>query len=223
MNNTFRTVWNAAIGAWVAVSETTHARGKRSSSCVRSGRGASAVLLAAGLFGSATVSWADCTVAGNVITCIGATPGPVTVDNGAVLNNTGTLGIAGSGVTISNSVGGATVNNSGSIIGDVGVSMKSGGTVNNPGGIIDVMTRGIEIDGAAGVLNNTLGGRISAETDVAALFSSFGTVLNTGNSTILSKNSVALSFAAGGRSRTQRARPLVGAAPPSMSRTATSA
>jgi len=42
MNTAYKTVWNAAIGAWVAVSETTRARGKRSTSR-RAGRTAGLV------------------------------------------------------------------------------------------------------------------------------------------------------------------------------------
>ena len=46
MNKSYRSVWNHALGAWVAVSEITAARGKRSS-------GVATVLVAVGLSGLA--------------------------------------------------------------------------------------------------------------------------------------------------------------------------
>src|SRR5687768_16099335 len=77
MNKSFRSVWNPALGAWVAVSEITAARGKRSS-------GLATVLVAAGLSVLAA-SGAAQTVNNNdgdtLATPIDTTPSDVTLNS----------------------------------------------------------------------------------------------------------------------------------------------
>ncbi|MDQ0571445.1 outer membrane autotransporter protein [Variovorax paradoxus] len=53
MNKTFRSIWNEALGAWVAASEVSAARGKKSSGTVLA-----AGLLAAVAYGGASSAWA---------------------------------------------------------------------------------------------------------------------------------------------------------------------
>jgi hypothetical protein len=86
MNRSYRTVWNEALGAWVAISEISSARGKKSSSKVTLAAAAVGVLV--GLMGvvpmaaQATGSWnADNTNLqvnggnGGNISIAGVTPG----------------------------------------------------------------------------------------------------------------------------------------------------
>jgi outer membrane autotransporter protein len=60
VNKTFRSIWNEALGAWVAASEVSAARGKKSSSTMLA-----AGLLATLAFGGASSAWAanDCGIA----------------------------------------------------------------------------------------------------------------------------------------------------------------
>ena len=53
MNRSFRSIWNEALGAWVAASEVCSARGKKSSSATLG-----AVVLATAAFGGASSAWA---------------------------------------------------------------------------------------------------------------------------------------------------------------------
>lgn len=53
MNKSFRSIWNEALGAWVAASEGCTARRKKSSSIT-----IGAALLATAVFGSASPAWA---------------------------------------------------------------------------------------------------------------------------------------------------------------------
>lgn len=48
MNKAHRSIWNSALGAWVAVSENTHARGKKSQRAVALAAGAASLLMLAG-------------------------------------------------------------------------------------------------------------------------------------------------------------------------------
>lgn len=70
MNKTFRSVFNEALGTWVATSEACAARGKKSS-----GVTLGAALLATAAFGSASSAWAvnECgaTATGGTVTCNG--------------------------------------------------------------------------------------------------------------------------------------------------------
>jgi fibronectin-binding autotransporter adhesin len=76
MNTAYKTIWNAAIGAWVAVSEATCARGKRSTSR-RAGRTArlAGPLLAATGFAMTLPAWSACAPAapadGAAVSCTG--------------------------------------------------------------------------------------------------------------------------------------------------------
>ncbi|MET3443630.1 outer membrane autotransporter protein [Variovorax paradoxus] len=70
MNRSFRSIWNEALGAWVAASEVCTARGKKSSSATLG-----AVVLATAAFGGASSAWAanECGVvaSGGTVTCNG--------------------------------------------------------------------------------------------------------------------------------------------------------
>ena len=70
MNRSFRSIWNEALGAWVAASEVCSARGKKSSSATLG-----AVVLATAAFGGASSAWAanECgaVVSGDTVTCQG--------------------------------------------------------------------------------------------------------------------------------------------------------
>ncbi|WP_447743300.1 ESPR domain-containing protein [Variovorax boronicumulans] len=48
MNKAHRSLWNSSLGAWVAVSENTHARGKKSHRAVARAAGAASLLMLAG-------------------------------------------------------------------------------------------------------------------------------------------------------------------------------
>ncbi|MES2251964.1 MAG: ESPR domain-containing protein, partial [Pseudomonadota bacterium] len=48
MNKAHRSLWNSSLGAWVAVSENTHARGKKSRRAVARAAGAASLLMLAG-------------------------------------------------------------------------------------------------------------------------------------------------------------------------------
>jgi len=120
MNTAYKTVWNAAIGAWVAVSETTRARGKRSTSR-RAGRtarltGLTKVGMLAPLAFFATSFFpaqAVCTIFLSDVTCNGAAnPLAPGYANGAnnlnlVVNPGATLGVllgvSGSAVSLTGS------------------------------------------------------------------------------------------------------------------------
>ncbi|MDQ0012214.1 outer membrane autotransporter protein [Variovorax boronicumulans] len=120
MNTAYKTVWNAAIGAWVAVSETTRARGKRSTSR-RAGRAAGLVgltkvgMLAVPAFFATSFlpAQAFCTTAGSDVTCNGAAnPLAPSFANGAsnlnVTVNPGAtvgvlLGVGGNAMTLTGS------------------------------------------------------------------------------------------------------------------------
>ncbi len=120
MNSAYKTIWNAAIGAWVAVSETTRARGKRSTSqragrtaglvgLTKAGMLAAPVFLATGFFPAQAV----CTTAGSNVTCNGAANplAPSFANGGSNLNvtlNPGAtlgvlLGVGGNAMTLTGS------------------------------------------------------------------------------------------------------------------------
>lgn len=71
MNRSFRSIWNAALGAWVATSEICSARGKKSSGVAVG----TAALVAVAAFGGASSAWAasECgaVAAGGTVTCNG--------------------------------------------------------------------------------------------------------------------------------------------------------
>jgi outer membrane autotransporter protein len=70
MNRSFQSIWNQALGAWVAASETCTARGKKSSSTL-----VAAGLVAAGALAAASPAWAvdECgaVLSGGTVTCQG--------------------------------------------------------------------------------------------------------------------------------------------------------
>ncbi|MEJ7686543.1 MAG: autotransporter outer membrane beta-barrel domain-containing protein [Variovorax sp.] len=94
MNKSYRSVWNQALGAWVAVSETTSARGKRS-------RAAAATIIGSGLLALASASGAQVQVMNtdggtySAPLLIGA--GGYTIDANDKVNNTFSGAISGAG------------------------------------------------------------------------------------------------------------------------------
>ena len=118
MNVVYKTIWNAALGAWVAVCETARARGKRGSSRrALAGASLAAPLLGVPLFLLSGTAWAVCTLAGNVLTCTGTTPGWVGVSNGGTINNSGEIAKLGDGTWGIYTGANITVNNTGTISG----------------------------------------------------------------------------------------------------------
>lgn len=191
MNTAYKTIWNAAIGAWVAVCETTCARGKPSTT-QRSGRRPgslsgraprlAAPLLAAAGFAMTSPAWAACVLAGATLDCAGTNPGWQGVANGGTINNTGSIATLGDGtwgVYVGSNV---TVNNYGAISGTAGIVGGAGLVVNNIGGTIVSTERGIQSTGGAIALTNSNGGLVQGYG--GALIYAGGTVLNTGNSVI---------------------------------------
>jgi trimeric autotransporter adhesin len=82
MNKVYKSVWNESIGAWVAVSETAAARGKRNA------RLAKAVLASAVTLGAVNNSVAGALDGGTV-----ESPTGVAIGSGAVSQDTGTIAI----------------------------------------------------------------------------------------------------------------------------------
>jgi len=192
MNNTYRTLWNPHTQAWVAVSEITRGRGKRSGSNVVAGTVAT-VVLAAGLGGMALPAWAVCTTTGNVIDCTGASPAQVLPGAGQVVNNSGVLGVSQLGFeAVFSSADGVTVNNNaGTVLGENGIDLVSGGSVINKTGAITALRTGVIVTGKAGTVQNLAGGSIEGTTGYGVVMGG-GTVLNTGNSSIVSKAAAAV-------------------------------
>ncbi|MBN3805707.1 hypothetical protein GXB81_22010 [Paraburkholderia sp. Ac-20336] len=96
MNKSYKSVWNEALGAWVAASEHTVARGKRSKSTVSSVL-ASAVVAVAGVSAASGVFAAPYTVGGGV-TDQNTTGGAVAIGTGAATKleaSAGTTGLGG--------------------------------------------------------------------------------------------------------------------------------
>ena len=102
MNKSYRSVWNQALGAWVAVSEITAARGKRSS-------GVATVLVAVGLSGLAA----------------GATAQTIDYAN----NDVRALPIVTTPTTVLNSTDAGTAQQTGDISGTDGIVKTGAGTI----------------------------------------------------------------------------------------------
>ncbi|WP_422096591.1 autotransporter-associated beta strand repeat-containing protein [Variovorax sp.] len=202
MNVVYKTIWNAALGAWVAVCETARARGKRSGGR-RALAGASLVapLLGVPLFLLSGTASAVCTLAGNVLTCTGTTPGWVGVSNGGTINNSGEIAKLGDGTWGIYTGANITVNNTGTISGTSGVVLGGNAVINNNGGIIRSTDRAIQVTGGPVTLTNSNGGII--EGLAGALIYGGGTIVNTGNSRISSTgNYLGLGFGGGSASIT---------------------
>jgi fibronectin-binding autotransporter adhesin len=195
MNKSYRTLWNAHTQAWVAVSEITRGRGKRSGSSVVAGTVAT-VVLAAGLSVAAPPAWAACTTTGTVIDCTGASPAQVLLTAGQVVNNSGVLGVSKMGFeAVFSAADGVTVNNNGgTVLGENSIDLTSGGSVTNKGAITALHT-GIIVDGKAGTVQNLAGGSIEGTTGYGVEMLAGGTVTNTGNSSIVSKAAAAVGVA----------------------------
>ncbi|WP_208511722.1 autotransporter-associated beta strand repeat-containing protein [Variovorax paradoxus] len=202
MNVVYKTIWNAALGAWVAVCETARARGKRSGGR-RALAGASLVapLLGVPLFLLSGTASAVCTLAGNVLTCTGTTPGWVSVSNGGTINNSGEIAKLGDGTWGIYTGANITINNTGTISGTSGVVIGGNAVINNDGGIIRSTDRAIQVTGGPVTLTNSNGGII--EGLAGALIYGGGTIVNTGNSRISSTgNYLGLGFGGGSASIT---------------------
>ncbi|MBJ2156549.1 autotransporter outer membrane beta-barrel domain-containing protein [Variovorax sp. IB41] len=177
MNTAYKTVWNAAIGAWVAVSETTRARGKRSTSR-RAGRTAGlggltkvGMLTALAFFATSFLpAQAFCTTAGSDVTCNGAAnPLAPGYANGAnnlnLVMNPGAslgvlLGVSGSAVSLTGS--GVRLTNNGLIdpllFGSNTTKLSTGVVMGNTGTSTIVA-----------VNNATIGGTRQSSVDLAGL------------------------------------------------------
>ncbi|MBS80984.1 autotransporter-associated beta strand repeat-containing protein, partial [Variovorax sp.] len=202
MNVVYKTIWNAALGAWVAVCETARARGKRSGGRrALSGASLVAPLLGVPLFLLSGTASAVCTLAGNVLTCTGTTPGWVGVSNGGTINNSGEIAKLGDGTWGIYTGANITVNNTGTISGTSGVVLGGNAVINNNGGIIRSTDRAIQVTGGPVTLTNSNGGII--EGLAGALIYGGGTIVNTGNSRITSTgNYLGLGFGGGSASIT---------------------
>jgi fibronectin-binding autotransporter adhesin len=127
----------------------------------------------------------------------GATTWAVNLSNGGVLQNAGTINPAGHNHgSVAVGAGGGIVVNSGSVFGPLPVAFTDGGTLDNAGGTVTGGTRGVQFTGAAGEVNNTLGGSITASSYAVSLYNG-GKLVNSGNSTITSTGDAAV-VAAGG-------------------------
>ncbi|QSI30579.1 autotransporter outer membrane beta-barrel domain-containing protein [Variovorax sp. RKNM96] len=199
MNRTYKSLWNAATGAWVAVSENASARGKRSRSRVHTSH-AVAALLAVGAFGMSGSAQANCVTTGAVIDCSGVSATPVYMDKSAVLNNTGTLGQSTLGTTgvTTNATIPSTINNSGTILGEDGIGLNAVDVVNNAGGHVTALRTGIIGNGGAATLRNTGGASVEGTSGYGVLFYGGGSVLNAGNSSIVSKAAAAIALGGAG-------------------------
>jgi fibronectin-binding autotransporter adhesin len=200
MNRTYKSLWNAATGAWVAVSEHSSARGKRSGSRVHASH-AVAALLAVGAFGMSGSARANCVTTGAVIDCSGVSATPVYMDQSTVLNNTGTLGqstLGTTGVSTNASIL-STINNGGTILGEDGILLNGGGVLNNAGGHVTALRTGIIGVGGAATLRNTAGASVEGTSGYGVSFYGGGSVLNAGNSSIVSKAAAAVGFGATGK------------------------
>ncbi|MDQ0068717.1 outer membrane autotransporter protein [Variovorax boronicumulans] len=183
MNTAYKTIWNAAIGAWVAVSEATCARGKRSTSR-RAGRTArlAGPLLAATGFAMTLPAWSACAPAapadGAAVSCTGVPillpPNPnsffsnanglyVTVQLGAVMSTLpgGTaMTLGGTGVTLTN-LSAIDANAAGSLVlaralamGNLLTPGSGALAVNNEGSIEGTFDGTFSLNGAAMVIAN---------------------------------------------------------------------
>ncbi|WPG41451.1 autotransporter-associated beta strand repeat-containing protein [Variovorax sp. EBFNA2] len=205
MNTAYKTLWNAALGAWVAVCETAPARGKRSGGRRASSRASLvAPLVAVPAFLLSGTAWAACTLTGTTLDCAGVTPGWVGVADGGTINNTGTIATLGDGTWAINVGSNVTVNNTGTIHGTAGVVTGGNSVINNNGGTISSTDRAVQVTGGPVTLTNSNGGVI--EGSAGALLYGGGTIVNTGNSRITSNgNYLGLGFGGGSANITNTA------------------
>ncbi|MBU2286839.1 MAG: ESPR domain-containing protein, partial [Gammaproteobacteria bacterium] len=165
MNRSFRSVWSQATGTWVAVSEITAARGKRSSALV-------ACVVGAGLSAMASISGAQVV---NYVNGDNNTAPIVIVDPAATLN------LASGTATQSGDISGA----GGIIKNAAGVLVLSGnntytGTTTVLGGALQVATDSQLGSGGAGIVLDGGGLRIGADN----FSSTRGITLGAGGGTI---------------------------------------
>jgi fibronectin-binding autotransporter adhesin len=191
MNTNFRSMWNASIGAWVAVSETTKARGKRSGSSATTKVGASGVLLAAALFGSAAPAFANCALSGSINVCTGASASSILVATGTELRNEGTIGLlreSGYGAYSLSTDSNVTVTNtaSGVIQSDAIVSLTGANSkFQNFGGYAYGFNGGVVLANTGSSVINQQGGTIGSTGSYGILLQDGGEILNTGGSKIM--------------------------------------
>ena len=193
MNRSFRSIWNEALGAWVAASEVCSARGKKSSSATLG-----AVVMATAAFGGASSAWAanECGAAasGSTVSCAPAsypTGIAYSVDDLTLnVNGPSAVGASGApvaGVGVANvgaGVGTSTVTTLGAVTiytgGSYGYGLYAGAT--GAGNAVATSSAGTSIqtsgtDGAKGILAHAMGTGNATATNG-------GTVLTTGASGI---------------------------------------
>lgn len=186
MNTNFRSVWNASTGAWVAVSETAKARGKRSGSSATTRVGASGVLLAAALFGSAGPAFAACS-GSPVIVCTGASGGSISVAADTELRNEGTIGAPGQVGVFSNAANVTVTNTATGTFEGGGIAVLSGANnvFQNLGGQAIGDNLGVVLTQSTSSVINSKGGTISSKNSYGIDLQNGGEILNTGKSQIL--------------------------------------
>jgi outer membrane autotransporter protein len=148
MNTTHRSIWNAALGAWVAVSEVTRSCGKRSGAAV------ALVLIGASVCSSAWAQQVRIIEGGDVLTVPGDESSPWDFSSGSLR-----VGGSGAGTLIVNSAGVVDVANL-----NVGSTLGSTGTVIVTGPGSSVLVRISKSIGRRGTGTITLadGGLLSA-------------------------------------------------------------
>ena len=166
MNVDYRTVWNHAIGAWVAVSGIGRGRGERACS----GRAATGALAAAALVLGAGTALADTLV----------------VDGTFVVDNDAVLGVGS--VTVDNSLNrDATLQVNGGVNIGNEVILNHQGTLNNAGTISRTAAADVAVHSVQGgaTVNNTATGRIQAEY-IGVSLEEGGRVTNSGAASVIS-------------------------------------
>jgi len=182
MNTTHRSIWNAALGAWVAVSEVTRACGKRSGAAVAlvligssvcSSVGAQAVIDGASVIVPDTQS-SPWNIAGTLT--VGNTGiGALTVSDGGVVSNTFGIigfGLGSTGTAMVTGMSTAWTNGSSLMVGVVGtgtLTVSDGGVVSNTFGYIGVNA------GSTGNATVTGANSTWANSNILAVVGSSGT------------------------------------------------
>jgi fibronectin-binding autotransporter adhesin len=202
MNTTYRSIWNAALGAWVAVSEITRACGKRSIGTVTLALACSSVEAQVTIDGGASETVLGTQSPWNIgapLTVGNFNTGTLTVSNGGTVSNTEAhLGFHSPGTGNATVTGaGSTWTNSGSLyVGKSGtgtLTVQDGGAVSSTGGTLG------HISSATG--NATVTGAASIWTNSSSLYVG---VLGTGTLTVQDGGTVSntsgayLGFDAGG-------------------------
>lgn len=139
---------------------------------------------------------------GTITGGLGANNKTIRLVDGGIVNN---AGVIARGIYISGTAGVAVTNSgtgsiTGSLNGDVAVSLVSGGIVSNAGGLIDGYVDGVRITGAAGTVTNSGTATIAGAGTAGAIgvyLAAGGTVANTGGRITRSLKGVKIVGAAG--------------------------